>query len=111
MKNRLYESVSILNGNLKDEEIKETIGQYEKFFQENNLEVDNFEEIGLRKLAYEIKGNKEGYYIVFKFWGDRNDIPDFEKFLRENDNVVKFITVDADQTRGIDENEEDEEEL
>lgn len=109
MKNILFEHVSILDRKLSEEEFKETLDQYRQYFQEHKLEIDNFEDIGLKKLAYPVKGDEEGHYIIYRFWADRNDISDFEKFTRENDNVIKFITIKTDQVRDIDENSNDNE--
>ena len=90
MKNR-YESISILKGNFTKEEYKRAFEIIKKYFERfENIEI---EEIGKKKLAYEIKGEKEGYYILVNFMAKKEDIIEIERFYRINDDVMKFMTV------------------
>ncbi len=49
--------------------------------------------MGLRKLAYEIGKNKEGYYVVFEFEAKPELIVELERNYRINDEIIKFIVV------------------
>jgi small subunit ribosomal protein S6 len=89
----MYEHISILKGSLSKEEIDEEIKKFIEYFKEHNIEVKTFENMGLRKLAYEINKNKEGNYTRYEFLANELDIPDFERFTRKNENVIKFITI------------------
>ena len=91
-----YESVIIMNPNINKEEtskaissIKNKIGEYGKITKEV--------EIGLRKLAYEIKKNETGYYLSYEFEVDeekkQDAIREIERFYRITDEIIKFITV------------------
>ena len=51
------------------------------------------EEMGKRKLAYEIKKQKEGFYIVFKFEAKPELISELERNYRITDEVMKFIVI------------------
>lgn len=55
------------------------------------------EQMGLRHLAYDIKGEKEGYYMLFTYQIDKEFEPkigkELELSLRANDSVIKFLTV------------------
>ena len=60
----------------------------------NIVELENnFEDLGLKKLAYEISKEKEGYYIQFDFTGFGEDVQKLEKYYIENDNIIKFLTM------------------
>ena len=61
-----YESVIIINPNASEETIK---GLIEKFTALINTDgkVENVNEVGKKKLAYEIAKNREGFYVVFDF--------------------------------------------
>ena len=52
--------------------------------------------MGIKKLAYEIKKNKEGYYIIFYFEAKADVIFELERNYRINENIIKFITVRND---------------
>ena len=49
--------------------------------------------MGKRKLAYEIKKQKEGFYIVFKFEAKPELISELERNYRITDEVMKFIVI------------------
>ena len=61
-----YESVIIINPNLEEEAIKALIEKISNLINTDG-KVSSVEEVGKKKLAYEIKKNKEGFYVVFKF--------------------------------------------
>ncbi len=50
-----------------------------------------------RKLAYEIKKNKEGFYVVFKFEANPELITELERVYRITDEVIKFIVVKEEE--------------
>ena len=85
-----YESVIIINPNLEGEAIKALIEKFSKLIN-NDGKVESVEELGNKKLAYEIKKNKEGYYVVFKFEANPNLISELERVYRITDEVIKFI--------------------
>ena len=91
-----YESVIIINPNLEAESIKALVEKFSNLIN-NNGKVDSVEEIGKKKLAYEIKKNKEGYYIVFKFEAKPESIDELERVYRITDEVIKFIVVKEEE--------------
>lgn len=91
-----YESVIIINPNLEAESIKALIEKFSNLINKNG-KVDSVEEVGLKKLAYEIKKNKEGYYIIFKFEAKPDSIDELERVYRITDEVIKFIVVKEEE--------------
>ena len=91
-----YESVIIINPNLEEEAIKALIEKFSKLINDNG-KVNSVEEIGKKKLAYEINKNKEGYYIVFKFEAKPELIAELERVYRSTDEVIKFIVVKEEE--------------
>ena len=53
---------------------------------------------GKKTLAYEVKGCKEGYYITFRFSTSHEAIIDWERMLRIDDDVIKFLTTRVMET-------------
>lgn len=51
------------------------------------------EDLGIKKLAYDIKENKEAYYIRFEFTDKAENIAELEKYFRINDDILKFIII------------------
>ena len=91
-----YESVIIINPNLEAEAIKGLIEKISNLIN-NNGAVASVEEIGKKKLAYEIKKNKEGYYIIIKFEAKPELITELERVYRITDEVMKFIVVKEEE--------------
>ena len=91
-----YESVIIINPNLEAEAIKGLIEKFSNLIN-NNGKVNSVEEIGKKKLAYEIKKNKEGYYIIIKFEAKPETITELERVYRIADEVIKFIVVKEEE--------------
>ena len=91
-----YESIIIVNPNTIDEEIKELIEYIKKIITDNNGKIIKVEDLGNKKLAYEIKKNKEGYYIRFEFEVNPVIISELERIYRIKDEIMKFITIKTD---------------
>ena len=87
-----YESVVIINPNLENEAVQALIKKFSDLINTDG-KVDSVEELGKKKLAYEIKKHTEGYYVVLKFEANPNLITELERIYRITDDVVKFIVV------------------
>ena len=91
-----YESVIIINPNLEEEAIKALIEKFSNLINTDG-KVDSVEELGKKRLAYEIRKNKEGYYVVFKFEAKPESITELERVYRITDEVIKFIVVKEEE--------------
>ena len=59
-----------------------------------DLNVEYFEDLGNKKLAYEIKGRKEGHYIRIEYYTKENEIiENLEKYFKINTDILKYITI------------------
>lgn len=90
-----YESVIILSANAP-EETTVAFGEKMKELISANGELTNVEEWGRKTLAYEIKKQKEGYYILFTFDAKPEFIAEFERILRLDEIVLKHIVIRKD---------------
>lgn len=87
-----YESVIIINPSVEEQGVKDLIKTFTDLINANG-KVESVEELGKRKLAYEVKKNKEGYYAIFTFEAKPESITELERNYRINDDVIKFIVV------------------
>lgn len=87
-----YESVIIVAPTLDEKQQKEIENKYSKIINENG-KVNSFENLGKKRLAYEIRKNKEGLYMIFNFESEASFILELERQYRIDDNVIKFIVV------------------
>ena len=91
-----YESVVIVNPNLEEESIKNLIKKFSDLINTDG-KVTSVEEMGKRKLAYEIKKLKEGFYIVIKFEAKPELIAELERNYRITDEVMKFMVIKEEE--------------
>ena len=87
-----YESVVIINPNVEETALKALIERFETLINTDG-KVEQVNELGKKKLAYEIKKNKEGYYVVYDFEANPSLIAELERNYRITDEVIKFIVV------------------
>ena len=87
-----YESVVIINPNVEENTLKELIERFQTLINTDG-KVEQVNELGKKKLAYEINKNKEGYYVVYDFEANPSLIAELERNYRITDEVMKFIVV------------------
>ena len=87
-----YESIIIINPSVDEEGIKSLIKKFTDIIN-NEGKVESVEELGKKRLAYEIKKNKEGFYVILNFEAKPELIAELERNYRIEDDVMKFITV------------------
>ena len=87
-----YESVIIINPNVDEASLKALEEKFTGLINENG-KVEEVVEMGKRKLAYEVKKNKEGYYVLINFEAKPALIAELERNYRITDEVIKFIVV------------------
>lgn len=87
-----YESVVIINPNVEEEALKALVERFSTLINSDG-KVEKVDELGKKKLAYEINKNKEGYYLVFDFEANPELIKELERNYRITDEVIKFIVI------------------
>lgn len=91
-----YESVIILSANAP-EEATVAFGEKMKELISANGELTSVEEWGKKTLAYEVKKQTEGYYILFTFDANPEFIAEFERILRLDEIVLKHMVIRKDK--------------
>ncbi len=91
-----YESVIIINPNLDEEGIKAVIQKFSDLINTDG-KLEKVDEMGKRKLAYEVQKNKEGNYVVFYFEANPSLISELERNYRITDEIIKFMTVKVEK--------------
>ena len=87
-----YESVIIINPNVDEAGIKALEEKFTGLINENG-KVEDVVDMGKRKLAYEIKKNKEAYYMQINFESKPEAITELERVYRITDEIIKIITI------------------
>ena len=87
-----YESIIIVNPNVDEDKLKELENTITELINKDG-KMEKVEELGKKKLAYEVKKNKEGIYVAFYFEGNPTLIAELERNYRIIDEVIKFIDI------------------
>ncbi len=87
-----YESIIIINPNVEEEKMKALIERFTTLINSDG-KVEKVDELGKKKLAYEIGKNKEGNYVVFDFTANPGLIAELERNYRITDEIIKFIVI------------------
>ncbi|UTR12368.1 MULTISPECIES: 30S ribosomal protein S6 [Evansella] len=94
---RKYEIMYIVRPNLEESATKEVVERFNKVLADNGAEVENVEEKGKRRLAYEIDDFKEGYYVLLHVNAPSEAIDEFNRLIKINDNVIRTLVVRDDE--------------
>jgi small subunit ribosomal protein S6 len=86
---RQYETVYIFDSTLEDPAIAEKLGKFHALLHaEGEIVLDHW---GRRQLAYKIGRRDQGYYVVARFHCDSKYLPEYERALRLDDSVVRYL--------------------
>lgn len=88
-----YEAMVVFSVNAGEDNVKGLVEKF-KTLIENNGTVEEVNEWGKRKLAYEIDNQTEGYYVLYTFESKPDFPAEFERVLKITDGVMRsMITV------------------
>jgi len=86
-----YESVFVLRQNLTTTQVEDTIKKYEDIVSEFKGKITKTENWGLRGLAYIIKKNKKGHYILFQLDCDIACMKELNRKLSLDEDVIRHM--------------------
>ena len=103
-----FETILIFSDKLTEEEYEEKVRYYKKWFAGLPAARIRTDKLGKKKLAYEARGCKYGYYAQFRYESTEDLVnTKLDLMLRKDDDVIKFITLRYDGDYKPDEYEED----
>ena len=88
-----YENTIVAKQDLAEKEIKVLREKYNELINNSSGKVIKIEEWGLLNLAYKIKNYKKGFYIHYKFEGNKKTLNEIEKKIKIDGSVIRYLTV------------------
>jgi small subunit ribosomal protein S6 len=86
---RKYEAVYIFDPTLEDPAINERLDRFHSLLgSPADLQVEHW---GRRQLAYPIHRKESGYYVVARFSGEGTALPEYERALKLDEGVVRYL--------------------
>lgn len=89
---RVYEVLLIIDPSLTDEEAIQLLTRLQENVKELGAEVRGVDNWGKRRLAYEIRKQREGTYAVLELFVEPGVLKEFERQLKLNENVLRFFS-------------------
>lgn len=90
---RPYEVVYIFDAALEDETIAAKLTQFHAMIAVEGAEAPVLDVWGRRTLAYPIQKRETGYYVVANFDTDPTLLPEYERALRLDEAVLRYLVV------------------
>lgn len=85
-----YELMYIINPNLSEEETTAVVEKFKALIEANGT-LDEMQEMGKRKLAYEIDYLSEGYYVLCKFTSGPDFPKELDRVLGITDGIIRSL--------------------
>ena len=91
-----YESV-IARQDLGASQVSNIVSDLSDIIKKEGGEVVRVDNWGLKNLAYRIKKNRKGHYVVMNIAAPANAIAEFERIMRFNEDIIRYMTVKVDE--------------
>ncbi len=89
----LYESVFIARQDISSMELEKIIDKYIKLIEDDGGKLINKENWGLRNLAYKIKNNRKGNYVLMNIESKGTTIKELERVFRIDEDIIRFLNI------------------
>jgi small subunit ribosomal protein S6 len=90
-----YETIFLISNQITEEQRKSIITKIVELISKNGT-ITNKEELGEKKLAYEIRKHTQAFYYIINFESEAAFVYELERNYRIIDEILKFIVVRQD---------------
>lgn len=90
---RNYESLYIIHPDVVGEELTAMVEKFQGVLTDQAAEIYKLDNWGVRKLAYPIQKAERGCYVQTYFRAEPQVIAEFERRLRLDEKVLRFLTI------------------
>ncbi|MBI1954141.1 MAG: 30S ribosomal protein S6, partial [Proteobacteria bacterium] len=93
----LYEIVFIARQDITAAQVENMTQQYVNLIREEKGEVSKTEFCGIRNLAYPIKKNKKGHYVLMNIKTTPKTVQEIERLMKLNEDILRYLTVKVEE--------------
>ncbi|HLR64441.1 MAG TPA: 30S ribosomal protein S6 [Pseudogracilibacillus sp.] len=94
---RDYEIMYIVRPDIEEEARQALIERFNTILTDNGATIDKVDEIGSRRLAYEINDYRDGYYVVINFNSDDKAVNEFDRLAKFSDDIIRHMAIRAEE--------------
>src|SRR5579863_2318702 len=92
-----YENVFIARQDISTAQVEALTDTFANLVAENGGKVEKREYWGLRNLAYRMKKNRKGHYVLFNLEAPAAAVSELERNMRINEDVLRYLTIRVDE--------------
>ncbi len=90
---RAYETMYILRPTIEEEAVDAVVTKFADHITTNGGKVEKTEKRGRKRLAYEVKDFRDGYYVLMNFEAAPESLTELERAFKLNEDVIRHIVV------------------
>ncbi len=94
-----YELLATIKPNLDNDEADKVIAKIEDIISSLKGNVIDTEKVGRKKLAYDVKGYRDGFVALIKLNIEADKIVEFKRQLKLNENVIRTMFLEASKVK------------
>ena len=92
-----YESVLIARQDLGTSQVNSLVDSLKEVVSAQGGEVVRVDNWGLKNLAYRIKKNRKGHYVLLNIAAPAQAVAEYERVMRVNEDIIRYMTVKVDE--------------
>lgn len=92
-----YEMMFIVKSQGEEKDVKGVVTAVEKVLKDNNAKISESKDLGLKKLAYPIKKEINGYYELINFEVAKEAIAEIKRKVSINESVLRHLIVKKEE--------------
>lgn len=92
-----YESVLIARQDLGQSQVNSIVSDLSNVIAQNGGEVVRADNWGLKNLAYRVKKNRKGHYVVLNISAPAAAVAEYERQMRFNEDIIRYMTIKVDE--------------
>ncbi len=92
-----YETIFIARQDISPAQVEALANRFVELLRERQAAVTKTEYCGLRPLAYEIKKNKKGHYVLMNVEASAEAMQEFERQMRLSEDVLRYMSVAVEE--------------
>lgn len=93
---QLYEGMYILTATLSEDARRKALQRIQAQIQEQGGEIHKEHDLGRKKLAYEMRGSKEGHYYLLYFSAPTSALNELWREYHLNEDLLRFMTLKSE---------------
>lgn len=99
---RRYETIYVMRPNIGEDAITGIIDKTNGVIENFGGHIVQLDRWGIKKLAYLIKKESQGYYVFSEYAGTPEAVDEIERLFRIDDKILKYMTVKLDDVYDAD---------